>query len=250
MTTLLWHDVRYAVRGLRRKPAFAAAVVLTLGLGIGANATMFSVVDRLLFRPPAYIHAPDRVHRVNLAVMTDRSGEFINAYMSYKRYLELTEWTTSFDVTAAGAHGKPAIGEGENAREMDLSAISASFWRLFDMRPALGRFFTPAEDRVPDGTMVAVLGYGFWQTRWRSRRRSRKPVKIALRRTRSSASRRRTSWAPRSFRPPCSCRSPRGRMRHSGNTPIEKGPSAGNVPATTLLTTSNGWRCSFGANRG
>ena len=179
MTTLLWHDVRYAVRGLRRKPAFAAAVVLTLGLGIGANATMFSVVDRLLFRPPAYIHAPDRVHRVNLAVMTDRSGEFINAYMSYKRYLELTEWTTSFDVTAAGAHGKPAIGEGENAREMDLSAISASFWRLFDMRPALGRFFTPAEDRVPDGTMVAVLGYGFWQTRFGGRADVLgKPVKI------------------------------------------------------------------------
>src|SRR4030095_5202439 len=99
----------------------------------------------------------------------ERSGDFINATMSYKRYLELTEWTKSFDVTAAIAGGRPAIGEGENAREMDLSAISASFWRLFDMRPALGRFFTPAEDRVPDGTMVAVLGYGFWQTRYGGR---------------------------------------------------------------------------------
>ena len=179
MTTLFWHDVRYAVRGLRRKPAFTAAVVLTLGLGIGANATMFSVVDRLLFRPPAYIHAPDRVHRVNLAVTTDRSGEFINGTMSYKRYLELTEWTTSFDVTAAIASGKPAIGEGENAREMEVSAISASFWRLFDTRPALGRFFTAAEDRVPDGTMVAVLGYGFWQTSYGGRADALgKPVKI------------------------------------------------------------------------
>ena len=180
MTTLLWHDVRYAVRGLRRKPGFTAAVVLTLGLGIGANATMFSVVDRLLFRPPAYIHAPDRVHRVNLAVTTDRSGEFINGNMSYKRYVELTEWTTSFDVTAAIAGGEPAIGDGENAREMPVSAISASFWRLFDMRPALGRFFTPAEDRVPDGTMVAVLGYGFWQTRYGGRADVLgKPLKIA-----------------------------------------------------------------------
>jgi hypothetical protein len=109
MTTLLWHDVRYAVRGLRRKPGFAAAVVLTLGLGIGANATMFSVVDRLLFRPPAYIQAPDRVHRVNLAVTTDRSGEFINSTISYKRYLELTEWTRSFDVTAAMAGGTRSV---------------------------------------------------------------------------------------------------------------------------------------------
>jgi len=169
MTTLLWHDVRYAARALRRKPGFAVAVVLTLGLGIGANATMFGIVDRLLFRPPAYIHASDLVHRVNLVVTTERSGDFVNGTMSYKRYLELTEWTKSFDVTAAMAGGRPAIGEGENAREMDVSAISASFWRLFDVRPALGRFFTPAEDRVPEGTMVVVLGYGFWQTRYGGR---------------------------------------------------------------------------------
>jgi len=59
----LRHDVRYAARGLRRKPGFTTAVALTLGLGIGANATMFSIVDRLLFRVPSYLAAPDRVHR-------------------------------------------------------------------------------------------------------------------------------------------------------------------------------------------
>src|SRR5687768_16996754 len=79
-----WHDVRYAARGVRRKPAFSAAVVLTLGLGIGANATMFGIVDRLLFRPPAYTQTPERVHRVNLAVATERDGEFITGTMSYK----------------------------------------------------------------------------------------------------------------------------------------------------------------------
>lgn len=173
------HDIRYAARGLRRKPGFTAAVVLTLGLGIGANATMFSVVDRLLFRPPAYIHTPDRVQRVNLVVTTERDGEYIAGNMSYKRYIELTDFTTSFDVTAAMAGGEPAIGEGENAREMGIEAISASFWRLFNMRPALGRFFTPDEDRAPDGTMVAVLGYGFWQTTYGGRADVLgKPVKI------------------------------------------------------------------------
>jgi putative ABC transport system permease protein len=165
----LWHDVRYAARGLRRKPAFTAAVVITLGLGIGANATMFSIVDRLLFRPPAYVHAPDRVHRVNLVVTTERDGDFIAGNMSYKRYVELTEWTRAFDVTAAMADGYPAIGLGENAREMNIEAVSASFWRLFDMKPALGRFFTPDEDRVPDGTQVVVLGYGFWQSSYGGR---------------------------------------------------------------------------------
>jgi predicted permease len=160
----VWRDVQYAARGLRRKPGFTLAVVLTLGLGIGANATMFSIVDRLLFRPPAYISAPDRVHRVNLAVTTERDGEFISRSMSYKRYLELTDWTTAFDVTAVYGSALLAIGTGETAREMDVGSVSASYWRLFDMQPALGRFFTPDEDRVPDGTPVTVLGYGYWQS--------------------------------------------------------------------------------------
>jgi len=153
--------------------------VLTLALGIGANATMFSIVDRLLFRTPAYTQTPDLVHRVYVAVTTERSGEFITGTLSYKRYLELTDGTTSFDVTAAIANGQPAVGEGDAAREMPLNAVSASFWRLFDMRPALGRFFTVDEDRVPDGTQVAVIGYGLWQTQYGGRADVLgKPIKI------------------------------------------------------------------------
>jgi predicted permease len=169
MDTTLWHDLRYAARGLRRKPGFTLAVVLTLALGIGANATMFSIVDRLLFRPPAYMPSPERVQRVYVAVTTDQSGEFITSTISYKRYVELTDWTRSFDVTAAIADGEAAIGDGENAREMSIAPVSATFWRLFDVRPALGRFFTPDEDRAPDGTTVAVLGYGLWQTSYGGR---------------------------------------------------------------------------------
>ena len=162
-------DVRYAARGLRRTRGFTIAVIATLGLGIGANATMFSVVDRLLFRVPAYIETPGRVHRVNLAVMTERDGEFIGGTMSYKRYVELTDWTKSFDVTAAFSGRRPAIGIGENAREMNVSAVSASFWQLFDAKPVIGRFFTPEEDRVPEGTNVAVIDYGFWQSNYGGR---------------------------------------------------------------------------------
>ena len=62
----LQQDVRYAIRGLRREPGFAAAVILTLGLGIGANAAMFNVIDQLMFRPFAYLRDPARVHRVYL----------------------------------------------------------------------------------------------------------------------------------------------------------------------------------------
>ena len=62
----LQQDVRYAIRGLRREPGFAAAVILTLGLGIGANAAMFNVIDQLMFRSFSYLRDPAQVHRVYL----------------------------------------------------------------------------------------------------------------------------------------------------------------------------------------
>src|SRR5215210_4828421 len=61
-------DVRYAARALRRNPGFTLGVILTLGLGIGANSSMFAVVDRLMFRPPSLMRDADRVHRVYLAM--------------------------------------------------------------------------------------------------------------------------------------------------------------------------------------
>ena len=60
----LWSDIRYAIRGLRARPGFTLGVVLTLGLGIGANAAMFGVVDRMLFRAPDYLRDADGVHRI------------------------------------------------------------------------------------------------------------------------------------------------------------------------------------------
>src|SRR5258705_8427793 len=69
-----FQDLRYALRGMRLKPGFAIAVILTLGLGIGANATMFGIVDRLLFRPPTFLVAPDRTGQIYLA-RTERGNE-------------------------------------------------------------------------------------------------------------------------------------------------------------------------------
>lgn len=163
-----WQDLRYAARGLRQKPGFAAAVVLTLGLGIGANAAMFGVTDRLLFRPPTLMQDPDRVHRVYL-VRTFEGKENFGSYFQYTRYKDLQRWTTSFDVTAAVSESEIAVGVGENAFEMQVGAVSASFWSLFEARPVLGRFFTAAEDTTPLGASVVVLSYPFWQSRYGGR---------------------------------------------------------------------------------
>jgi putative ABC transport system permease protein len=158
-------DVRYAVRGLRLNPGLTAVVALTLGLGIGANATMFGIVDRLLLRPPAYLSNPETAHRVYLG-RTYEGEESVTSNISYKRYLELRDWTTSFSQTAAFFNTEVVFGTGEDARELRAGLVSASYFPFFGVRPVLGRFFTPDEDRVPEGSPVAVLGHGHWQSKY------------------------------------------------------------------------------------
>ena len=161
----LAQDVRYAARGLRAKPGFTAAVVITLALGIGANAAIFSIVDRLLFRPPPMLAHPELTHRIYLA-STNRGKENFRQSIQYATYVDLTSWTHSFAHTAEFTLNKPAVGTGDEAREMNVGVVSASFFAFFDAPPALGRYFTAAEDMPPNGTPVTVLGYGMWQTKY------------------------------------------------------------------------------------
>jgi predicted permease len=168
MLDAITQDVRYAARGLRAKPGFTAAVVITLALGIGANAAIFSIVDRLLFRPPPMLAHPDLTHRVYLTSMF-RGKENRRSYIQYARYVDFTKWTRSFAHIAQVRSSKLAVGTGDEAREMNVSITSASFFAFFDAPPVLGRYFSAAEDAPPNGTAVAVLGYGFWQTRYGGR---------------------------------------------------------------------------------
>ncbi|HKC46788.1 MAG TPA: ABC transporter permease, partial [Gemmatimonadales bacterium] len=161
-------DLKFAIRQLLKSPGFTLGVVLTLGLGIGANVAMFSIVDRMLLRPPPMLRDPSATHRVYLA-QTYRGTETADASMQYARYVDLTAGTTSFARTAAFTEDDIAVGVGTDARELRIGIVSASFFSFFDAPPALGRYFSTAEDAPPAGTAVAVLGYGFWQTRYGGR---------------------------------------------------------------------------------
>jgi predicted permease len=163
------HDLRYAARGLRLSPGFTLAVVATLALGIGANAAVFGVLDRLMFRPPPYLREPGSVHRVYLA-STFRGQPFTNHNFEYRRYLDLTGATRSFAQVAAFTTFPTAIGTGADLTEASMGTASAGFFDFFDARPALGRFYTRAEDSMPTGTPVAVLDYGYWQSHYGGRR--------------------------------------------------------------------------------
>jgi predicted permease len=156
-------DVRYAWRVMKGRPGFTAAVVLTLGLGVGANTAMFGIMDRLLLRAPAMMRSPERVHRVYLSYLWNGRLNTEHNH-AYRRYLDLALQTRSFDASAAFDNRPLPVGLGEQARELDVTAASASYFELFDVRPVLGRFYSAREDRLPAGERVAVLSYGFWQS--------------------------------------------------------------------------------------
>jgi len=159
----LTHDVRFAFRTLRKSRGFAATVILTLALGIGANAAMFGVVDRLMFRPYAYLRDPSTVNRVYLR-STYRGTTSTSWHTEYARYLDLKRWSRSFDEWSGFATRSMAVGVGDASRERQVAAVNATFFRFFDAPPALGRYFVAAEDTTPRGADVAVLGYGFWKS--------------------------------------------------------------------------------------
>src|SRR4051812_46868191 len=137
----LLQDTRYALRGLRLKPWFAAGVIVTLGLGIGANAAMFGIVDRLLFRPPAYLVAPERTHHIYFGRIVE-GKDFTGNSAQYQRLLDLRRESRTMEVLAAYSDRRMAVGVGEEAREIHIGGMTANMWNLFDARPVVGRFFT------------------------------------------------------------------------------------------------------------
>jgi predicted permease len=155
-------NVRQAFRGIRRSPGFAAVVIATLALGIGANAAMFGVVERLMFRPYAYLRDPGTVQRVYFQSW-NRGTQRTLWTSEYASYLDLERWTSSFSQLAAFAHETAAVGTGDASRERTVAMVSASFWDFFDAKPAIGRFFGASEDHTPRGADVAVLGYAYWK---------------------------------------------------------------------------------------
>jgi predicted permease len=162
-------DLRYTFRGLRLAPGFTIAVVVTLALGIGATAGIFSVVDRLMFRPPAMLRDPSSVSRVYVA-FDYRGSRLTDASVEYRRYLDLSEWTSSFSQVGAFSIGRIAVGSGQDITEEAIGRATASLFDFFDARPIVGRFFSRREDALPVGEPVAILGYSAWQRRYGGRR--------------------------------------------------------------------------------
>jgi len=150
-------DVRYALRGFRRNPLFTLSVLLTLALGIGATTAVFSVVDRILFRPLPYAD-PSRIVSVGMAHSLEHEEFLMGRF-----YAEWQDNQKPFSALAGQStmvHNCDLVEN--NPEELNCISFQLGFLPLLGISPVLGRNFLPEEDR-PNGPPVVMVSYGLWK---------------------------------------------------------------------------------------
>jgi len=157
-------DVRYAGRTLAKSPIFCSVAVLSLALGIGANAGIFTLLDQVM------LHLLPVDHPQRLAQLVEHgdwygSNNGMNA-VSYPMYEDLRKQNEVFSgMFCAYLTGFSASFEGRNERVAG-ELVSGTYFPVLGVRPALGRLFAPDDDRTPSGAPLAVLAYSYWQNRF------------------------------------------------------------------------------------
>ncbi len=149
-------DLRFAVRSLLKSPGFTAVAVATLALGIGANTTIFSLINGALLRPLPY-QDPDKL--VALDLMSGHS----QFPWSYPMFDDLRRYQRSFAGVAGFASWSGNLTGIDNPLRLQVELVSASYFPLLGIEPKLGRVFRPEEDREANGHPLALLSFGLWR---------------------------------------------------------------------------------------
>ncbi|MFL6277890.1 MAG: ABC transporter permease [Blastocatellia bacterium] len=158
---ILWHDLRFAIRTLLKKPGFTFVLVLALALGIGANTAIFSVVNAVLLRPLPYKQAD----RLVWIWGTDPKDDIDHEVASPPDYNDWKTQGQSFEEMGAFANTRLTLtGSGEPER-YDGAFVTDGFFEVLGVPAARGRTFTPDEDK-PNGPRVIILSHGLWQRRF------------------------------------------------------------------------------------
>ena len=159
-----WQDVRYALRSLRKSPTFSIAILLSLGLAIGANAAVFTFFKAILLEPMPFADVDELVRIRELRMEEGKEPTPIS--VTGANYTAWKESSRSFEDLAAQI---PApfnmIGDGEPEQILG-SQVTANYLDVLGVKPVLGRSFTPDEDRPGSPAAVVVLGYDLWQRRF------------------------------------------------------------------------------------
>lgn len=157
----LWFDLRYAFRQLRKSPGYAAAVILTLALGIGPNTAVFSVMNSVLLRPLAYPH-PERLFQLEKGTPQDSTySASVPLFLEWRRENTVFEKIAAYSVLPVGFN----LADKNRPERVPGLRVSAEFFRVLGVAPQLGRDFAAGEDGA--GAQPAViLSYGFWHRRF------------------------------------------------------------------------------------
>src|SRR5580700_8702105 len=162
----LFADVRYSLRMLRRNPMFTAVGLLTIAIGIGANAAVFSVVNSVLLKPLNYPKAEELVSLHQTAPGAAGLADFENGLLlspsMYFTYAEQNRTFQSLGVWIPGTANVTGLAEPEQARAVN---VSDGVLQALAVPPALGRWFSQA-DQIPNGAERVMLSYGYWQRRF------------------------------------------------------------------------------------
>ncbi|HYX52448.1 MAG TPA: ABC transporter permease [Candidatus Limnocylindrales bacterium] len=153
-----WLDLRYAVRGLRLNPGFAAAAILSLALGIGATIAIFTVADNLLLRSLPY---PDPSKLVMIYEKNNRLDVEHNV-VAPADYFDWKAQSSSFSAMGGFFDYQVVFGDGKHSEEIDAQAVTGEVLPLLGAKAVRGRVFTPDEDS--DKAYVAVISYRLWQS--------------------------------------------------------------------------------------
>jgi putative ABC transport system permease protein len=150
-------DVKHGIRSLSKAPAFTAAVVMALALGIGASVAIFSVVNAVLLRPLPY---PDP-DRIVILGTSSPAGPVVSSASPVEFNFWREQATTLQDISAY-RFGRISMTGGDRPEQIRSALVTAAYFHLFGQKVALGRTFTPEEDR-PEGADVVVLSSAFWR---------------------------------------------------------------------------------------
>ena len=158
----LWQDLRFAVRMLKKNPGFTAVAVLTLALGIGANAVVFSVMNAFILHP---VNLPDARSLFMIERGTDK-----NSNQSYPDYLDLRDRNRSFDALAACNFAMAALDTGKNPSRSWVYEVSGNYFDALGIQPYLGHFFHASDEHGSNSAPFIVLSFAYWHTRFQDDR--------------------------------------------------------------------------------
>jgi predicted permease len=171
MNTLL-QDIRYALRQLRKSPAFTLTVIVTLALGIGANAAVFTLFDQVLLRMLP-VEKPKELVRFEWTggfsgSMSSFGGETKDHhnYFSYPMYKDLRDQNQVFAGLIAADKTQVGVSWRNQAESEDAEVVTGNYFQMLGLKPALGRLLTQQDDTAKNANPVLVLSYGYWKRRF------------------------------------------------------------------------------------